>query len=54
MDDLYLGRANGSFTRFLQLENSLANGIYYYTDRTSPDSGRSTNGRGPLQGWPRK
>jgi len=33
VDDLYLGRANGSFTRFLQLENSLANGIYYYTDR---------------------
>jgi len=33
VDDLYLNRANGSFTRFLQLENSLANGIYYYTDR---------------------
>jgi len=33
VDDLYLGRAGGSFARFLRLENSLANGIYYYTDR---------------------
>lgn len=33
MDDLYLGRAGGSFARFLRLENSLADGIYYYTDR---------------------
>jgi len=33
VDDLYLGRAKGSFARFLRLENSLADGIYYYTDR---------------------
>jgi len=33
VDDLYLGRAGGSFARFLRLENSLADGIYYYTDR---------------------
>lgn len=33
VDDLYLGRARGSFARFVRLENSLADGIYYYTDR---------------------
>lgn len=33
VDELYLGRAGGNFTRFLRLENSLADGIYYYTDR---------------------
>jgi len=33
VDDLYMGRAGGSFARFLRLENSLADGIYYYTDR---------------------
>ncbi|MBN1815259.1 MAG: type I-D CRISPR-associated protein Cas10d/Csc3 [Anaerolineae bacterium] len=33
VDDLYLGRAGGSFARFLRLENALADGIYYYTDR---------------------
>ncbi len=33
VEDLYLGRARGSFARFLRLENSLADGIYYYTDR---------------------
>ena len=33
VDDLYLGRAGGSFARFLRLENTLADGIYYYTDR---------------------
>lgn len=33
VDDLYLVRAGGSFARFLRLENSLADGIYYYTDR---------------------
>ncbi len=33
VDDLYLSRAGGSFARFLRLENSLADGIYYYTDR---------------------
>lgn len=33
VDDLYLGRAGGSFARFLRLENQLADGIYYYTDR---------------------
>jgi hypothetical protein len=32
VEDLYLGRAQGSFARFLRLENSLADGIYYYTD----------------------
>ena len=33
MDDLYLSRSRGSFARFLRLENALADGIYYYTDR---------------------
>ena len=33
VDELYLGRAGGSFARFLRLENSLADGIYYYIDR---------------------
>ena len=33
VNDLYLGRAGGSFARFIRLENSLADGIYYYTDR---------------------
>lgn len=33
VDELYLGRAGGSFARFLRLENTLADGIYYYTDR---------------------
>ena len=33
VDELYLGRADGSFARFLRLENALADGIYYYTDR---------------------
>jgi hypothetical protein len=33
VDELYLGRASGSFARFLRLENALADGIYYYTDR---------------------
>ena len=33
VDELYLGRASGSFARFLRLENTVADGIYYYTDR---------------------
>jgi len=33
VDELYLGRAGGSFARFLRLENTIANGIYYYIDR---------------------
>jgi hypothetical protein len=33
VDELYLGRAGGSFARFLRLENQLADGVYYYTDR---------------------
>lgn len=33
VDDLYLGRANAVFARFLRLENTVADGIYYYTDR---------------------
>lgn len=33
VDELYLERAGGSFARFVRLENSLADGIYYYTDR---------------------
>ncbi|MGC9529173.1 MAG: type I-D CRISPR-associated protein Cas10d/Csc3 [Candidatus Bipolaricaulaceae bacterium] len=32
VDELYLGRAGGSFARFLRLENSVADGVYYYTD----------------------
>lgn len=33
VDELYLGRARGNFSQFLRLENALADGIYYYTDR---------------------
>lgn len=33
VDKVYLERANGSFTAFMRLENSLADGVYYYTDR---------------------
>lgn len=33
VNELYLDRAGGSFARFIRLENSLADGIYYYTDR---------------------
>ena len=32
VDQVYLERAGGSFARFLQMENSLADGVYYYTD----------------------
>lgn len=34
VDRIFLGRADGSFAQFLRLENSLADGIYYRTDRT--------------------
>jgi hypothetical protein len=33
VDEVFLNRAGGSFARFLRLENSLADGIYYYTDQ---------------------
>ena len=33
VNDLYIGRAKGSFARLSRMENSLADGIYYYTDR---------------------
>ena len=33
VEEVYLGRADGDFARFLRLENSLADGVYYYTDR---------------------
>lgn len=33
VDDLYLKRANGNFAQLIRLENSLADGIYFYTDR---------------------
>jgi hypothetical protein len=33
VDDVYLGRAGGNFARFVRLENSLSDGVYYYTDR---------------------
>ncbi len=33
VDELYLNRAGGNFARFLRLENSMADGIYYFTDR---------------------
>jgi hypothetical protein len=33
VDEVFLKRARGSFAHFLRLENSLADGIYYYTDR---------------------
>ncbi|MDJ1180255.1 type I-D CRISPR-associated protein Cas10d/Csc3 [Roseofilum sp. BLCC_M91] len=33
VDEVFLNRADSSFAEFLKLENSLADGIYYYTDR---------------------
>lgn len=33
VEEVYLNRAEGDFARFLRMENSLADGIYYYTDR---------------------
>jgi len=33
VDEVFLSRADSSFAEFLKLENSLADGIYYYTDR---------------------
>jgi CRISPR type I-D-associated protein Csc3/Cas10d len=33
VEDVFLDRANGSFARFLHLENSIADGVYYLTDR---------------------
>lgn len=33
VDEVYLGRAGGSFARLLRLENTLADGIFYYTDQ---------------------
>jgi hypothetical protein len=33
VDELYLGRAGGSFARLLHLENTVADGIFYYTDQ---------------------
>lgn len=33
VDELYLERASANFAQFIRLENSLADGIYYYTDR---------------------
>ena len=37
VDDVFMGRANGSFARFLRLENGLADGIYYCTDQMLPE-----------------
>jgi len=34
VDEVYLKRAAGSFAKFLHLENSIADGVYYLTDRT--------------------
>lgn len=36
VDEVYHGRAGGSFARFLRLENSLADGVFYVTDRSLP------------------
>jgi CRISPR type I-D-associated protein Csc3/Cas10d len=33
IDDVYLTRAGGNLATFIRLENNLADGIYYYTDR---------------------
>ncbi len=33
VDEVFLNRADGSFAEFLKQENSLADGVYYYTDR---------------------
>lgn len=36
IDEVYLRQAGGSFSRFTQLENGLADGVYYYIDRVLP------------------
>lgn len=36
VDGVFLGQAGGSFTRFSQAENGLADGVYYYIDRVLP------------------
>jgi CRISPR type I-D-associated protein Csc3/Cas10d len=41
VDDIFLGRAGGSFARFLQLENSIADGVYYVTDRVIGEKSES-------------
>ena len=33
VEEVFLSRASGSFAKFLHLENSLAGGVYYVTDR---------------------
>jgi len=43
VDELYLSRARGSFARFLRLENALADGIYYYTDRNLSEAWNEHN-----------
>lgn len=45
VDEVYLKRADGSFARFLRLENSLADGVYYYTDRHLPELWEKYNQR---------
>ena len=37
VDEVFMGRANGSFARFLRLENGLADGVYYCTDQMIAD-----------------
>jgi hypothetical protein len=37
VDQVFVSRANGSFARFLRLENGLADGIYYCTDQLLPE-----------------
>ncbi len=37
VDEVFISRADGSFARFLRLENGLADGVYYCTDKMLPD-----------------
>jgi len=37
VDEVFMERANGSFARFLRLENGLADGVYYCTDQMIDD-----------------
>ena len=36
VDEVYLGYAAGNFAKFIRLENSLADGIYFYTESNLP------------------
>lgn len=43
INEVFLGQAGGSFSRFTQLENGLADGVYYYIDRILPQKWEEYN-----------